>query len=181
MMTDAPATALDLAIQPLTAERWPDLEALFGPRGACGGCWCMWWRLRRSEFEQQKGEANRHALQAIVESGAMPGLLGYQGEQPVAWVAIAPRESYPVLERSRNLKRIDDAPVWSITCLFVARPFRRRARRAGRRADRRGLPDRAADRRGAGGVRLDRPGLGVPPGRLRRGAEARADPADHAL
>jgi GNAT superfamily N-acetyltransferase len=124
-MTSPPALP-DLAIQPLTVERWPDLEALFGPRGACAGCWCMWWRLKRSEFEQQKGEANRRDLQAIVESGAVPGLLGYQGGQPVAWVAIAPREAYPVLERSRNLARVDDALVWSVTCLFVARRLRRR-------------------------------------------------------
>jgi GNAT superfamily N-acetyltransferase len=124
-MAETPAPP-DLTIHPLTAERWPDLETLFGPRGACGGCWCMWWRLGRSEFEQQKGQVNRQALRAIVESGAMPGLLGYQGGQPIAWVAVAPRESYPVLERSRNLKRVDDAPVWSITCLFVAPPFRRR-------------------------------------------------------
>jgi GNAT superfamily N-acetyltransferase len=122
-MAETPAPP-DLTIQPLTAERWPDLEALFGPRGACGSCWCMWWRLKRSEFEQQKGEANRRTFQAIVDSGTIPGLLGYQGGQPVAWVAVAPRESYPVLERSRNLKRVDDAPVWSVTCLFVARPFR---------------------------------------------------------
>jgi hypothetical protein len=24
---------------------WADLEALFGGNGACGGCWCMYWRL----------------------------------------------------------------------------------------------------------------------------------------
>jgi GNAT superfamily N-acetyltransferase len=72
-----------------------------------------------------EGRANRRALQALVESGAMPGLLGYQDGQPVAWVAVAPREAHPVLERSRNLKRVDDRPAWSITCLFVARPFRR--------------------------------------------------------
>jgi hypothetical protein len=36
---------LDLAFHPLTPERWHDLEQLFGTRGACGGCWCMWWRV----------------------------------------------------------------------------------------------------------------------------------------
>jgi GNAT superfamily N-acetyltransferase len=111
---------------PLTAERWPDLETLFGPRGACGGCWCMVWRLKYAEFERQKGEANRRDFKALVESGAAPGLLGYLSEQPVAWCAVAPREHYPALERSRVLKRVDDQPVWSITCLFVARRFRRR-------------------------------------------------------
>jgi GNAT superfamily N-acetyltransferase len=121
----AAAAVLDFAAYPLTAERWPDLEALFGPRGACGGCWCMAWRLARSQFERQKGQGNQRDFRAIVEAGAAPGLLGYAGARPIAWCAVAPREHYPALERSRILKPVDDRPVWSVTCLFVARPFRR--------------------------------------------------------
>jgi GNAT superfamily N-acetyltransferase len=120
------AVGLDFVTHPLTIERWPDLEALFGQRGACGGCWCMLWRLTRSEFERRKGAGNRRDFKTIVESGAAPGLLGYAGAQPVAWCAVAPRERYPALERSRILKPVDEQPVWSVTCLFVARPFRRR-------------------------------------------------------
>lgn len=115
-----------LTAAPLTRERWADLEALFGPRGACGGCWCMWWRLSRSVFTAQAGEGNRASLRGLVEQGAAPGLLAYVGEQPVAWCALGPREAFPVLERSRTLRRVDDRPVWSIVCLFVAREYRRR-------------------------------------------------------
>lgn len=115
-----------LEFYPLTPERWTDLEKLFGKQGACGGCWCMWWRLKRSEFEKQKGEGTRRALKRIVESGEIPGLLAYANGQAVAWCSVAPRETYPVLERSRTLKRVDDKPVWSIVCFFVAKPFRRK-------------------------------------------------------
>jgi GNAT superfamily N-acetyltransferase len=38
---------------------------------------------------------------------------------------VAPREQFPVLDRSPVLKRIDERSVWSIVCFFVARPFRR--------------------------------------------------------
>ena len=117
--------ATDFIAHALTPERWPDLEALFGLRGACGGCWCMVWRLKHAEFERQKGEANRRIFKAIVESGAAPGLLGYAGREPIAWCAVAPREHYPALGRSRVLQPVDDQPVWSVTCLFVARRFRR--------------------------------------------------------
>jgi GNAT superfamily N-acetyltransferase len=117
---------LTLAFHPLTPERWPDLEALFGPRGACGGCWCMWWRVPRSAFGQGKGEGNKRTLRALVESGAAPGILAYDGERPIGWCAVEPREAYPALERSRILRRVDDAPVWSVTCFFVARGYRRR-------------------------------------------------------
>lgn len=115
-----------LQFYPLTADRWADLETLFGARGATGGCWCMAWRIKRSQFEQQKGEGNKQAFQQIVDSGEIPGILAYTDRQPIAWCAISPREMYPVLERSRILKRIDAKPVWSITCFFVAKPFRRK-------------------------------------------------------
>jgi GNAT superfamily N-acetyltransferase len=118
--------ALTLDIQPATPARWPDLEALFGARGACGGCWCMVWRLPRREFEQGKGDENRAALARLVASGAQPGLLAYLGGQPIGWCAVGPRAWYPALERSRLLKPVDDTPVWSVSCLFVARPYRRR-------------------------------------------------------
>ena len=116
----------DFEAHPLTRERWPDLEELFGKRGACAGCWCMFWRLNRSQFNQQKGDENRRSLKKIVDSGETPGIVGYLGGVPIGWCSVAPRESYPTLENSRILKRIDDKHVWSIVCFFVAKQFRRK-------------------------------------------------------
>lgn len=79
----------------------------------------MWWRTTRREFRRQQGEGNRQAMKRIVDSGTVPGLLAYEGETPVGWVSVAPREDYPSLNRSPNLKRIDDRPVWSIVCFYV--------------------------------------------------------------
>ncbi len=117
---------VSLRFEPLTASRFRDVERLFGERGACGGCWCMYWRLTRADFERRKGADNRRAFQALVRAGRPAGLLAYHRDLPVGWCAVAPRESYPTLERSRILKRIDGEPVWSVTCLFIARPYRRR-------------------------------------------------------
>jgi GNAT superfamily N-acetyltransferase len=115
-----------LAIRPLTPARWKDLEALFGERGACGGCWCMFWRRPRSVFERQKGKGNRQALRKLVQKGEPPGLIAYEGRTPIGWCAVAPRADYPALARSRILQPVDDEPVWSVSCLFVARPYRKR-------------------------------------------------------
>jgi GNAT superfamily N-acetyltransferase len=123
---DSKETAAQFYTGPLTGERWHNLEALFGVRGACGGCWCMYWVLKRSVFDALKGEANKAALRAMVESGEVPGIVGYLDEEPVAWCAIQPRECYPVLERSRILAPVDDQAVWSIVCLFVAKQQRRK-------------------------------------------------------
>ncbi|MCI0499941.1 MAG: GNAT family N-acetyltransferase, partial [Planctomycetales bacterium] len=121
-----PSDNLHLEFYPLTMERWADFEALFGERGACGGCWCMWWRLKRAQFEQQKGEDNRRAMQAIVKSGQIPGILAYSQNQPLAWCSVALREQFPVLARSRIFKPIDDEPVWSITCFFIEKSSRKK-------------------------------------------------------
>jgi len=119
-----PEMGMKLIFRPLTPARWKDLEALFGERGACGGCWCMWWRLSRSEWERRKGAQNRRAFKRIVDSGKVPGILAYAGRLPVGWCAVAPRQTFSALERSRTLKPVDDTPVWSIVCLFIARPYR---------------------------------------------------------
>lgn len=85
----------------------------------------MWWRLKRSEFERTKGQGNRRRMKEIVESGRIPGIVAYCGPEPVAWVSVAAREDFPVLGRSRILKPIDDAPVWSIVCFFIRKDHRR--------------------------------------------------------
>jgi hypothetical protein len=54
-MNTKQAKNLNLEFHPVKNKRWADFETLFGERGACGGCWCMLWRLARKEFEQQKG------------------------------------------------------------------------------------------------------------------------------
>lgn len=84
----------------------------------------MWWRLTRAQFNKQKGEANKNALKEIVASGEVPGILAYDKGEPVARCSVAPRETYSSLERSRTLKRIDDEPVWSVVCFFIAKPYR---------------------------------------------------------
>jgi GNAT superfamily N-acetyltransferase len=117
---------LKLTFQPVTPSRWAEVEALFGERGACGGCWCMFWRLPRKEFDAGKGAGNKSAFKKIVRSGEKPGVIAYLDHEPVAWCAIARREDYIALERSRILQPVDDQPVWSISCLFVKKPYRRK-------------------------------------------------------
>lgn len=117
---------MDLTFKPLTRDQWHDFTALFGENGACGGCWCMYWRLTRKVFTAQKGEGNRQAMKAIVESGNIPGLLAYHSAEPVGWCSVGPRDTYPVLSRSRILKPVDDKPCWSVSCLFIHKLHRKK-------------------------------------------------------
>ena len=121
-----PRKSDSLRTRPLTSKNWADLERLFGPRGACGGCWCMFYRLARSTWKKQKGEKNRRAFRKIVANGVPTGVLGYIGKEPVGWCAVAPRADYSVLARSHVLRPVDEQPVWSVTCFYVAKEHRRR-------------------------------------------------------
>lgn len=117
--------AASIVCQPLTPDRWAGLERLFGPRGASSGCWCMWWRLPRSTWGRQGNDGNREAFKTLVDSGMVPGLLAYVADESVGWCAVQPRDAYPSLDRSSVLGRVDDTPVWSITCFYIARTHRR--------------------------------------------------------
>lgn len=122
----SPAKAETLAIHPLTPNRWDDFELLFGKNGACAGCWCMWWQMGQSEWVARKGDGTKRMMRARVKKGPPPGLLAYAGGEPVGWCAVAPRADIPRLARSKILAPVDDAPVWSVTCFFVRRDWRRR-------------------------------------------------------
>lgn len=125
-----PAKTVPVKIHPLTPARWDDFVALFGVKGACAGCWCMWYRTTRPEYRAgcaEGGAGNKKAFKAVVKSSAPPpGLLAYAGARAVGWCALAPRPVYPRLERSRNFKPVDAQPVWSVSCFFVAKSHRRK-------------------------------------------------------
>jgi GNAT superfamily N-acetyltransferase len=116
----------DIAVYPATAERWPDVEQLFGPRGAYAGCWCMFWRLDRKAFKALKGDGTKAVLQEMTCENKVPGFLAYQDGRAVGWCSAGPRENYAALENSRILQRVDDQPVWSVVCFFVDKAGRGR-------------------------------------------------------
>jgi GNAT superfamily N-acetyltransferase len=117
---------LDLSFHPLTQKLWRDFELLFGAHGACGGCWCMHWKLRGKEYSENTGDSARQMQKAVVDSKVIPGLLAYSEGYPVGWIAIEPRSEYPRLIHSRTLKPVDEQEVWSITCFFVEKKHRRK-------------------------------------------------------
>jgi GNAT superfamily N-acetyltransferase len=85
----------------------------------------MYWKLRGKAFEEVRGYETRQMHKSIIDSGTVTGLLAYLHGDVVGWIAVEPRSAYPRLEHSRTLKPVDDQPVWSITCFFVAKNYRR--------------------------------------------------------
>lgn len=115
-----------LTVEPLTKENWNQFLQLFGKNGACGNCWCMYYRLSKPDFDEGKADdRNKNAMKEIVWEGKPAGILGMYEGQAIAWCAFAPREDFIKLEKSRVHKRIDDQKVWSIPCFFIDKNFRR--------------------------------------------------------
>jgi GNAT superfamily N-acetyltransferase len=114
---------MNLSIRPLTPDLFPALEDLFGEKGACYGCWCMYWRIG-PVYRRRPREENKLALQEVVEQGPPPGLIAFNGDVPVGWCQITPREALPWLDRA--WRRVDDRPVWSISCFYVRIGYRKR-------------------------------------------------------
>ena len=115
-----------LTFEPLTRKNWSQFVELFGNKGACGNCWCMYYRLTKSGFNEGKtDDGNKDAMKKIVWEDKPAGILGFYDGLPVAWCAFAPREDFIKLEKSRVHKPIDDKKVWSIPCFFIDKKFRR--------------------------------------------------------
>ena len=85
----------------------------------------MNWKLRGKAYEEAKGYTARQMHKSIVDAGTITGLLAYADGEVVGWVAVEPRMEYEKLAYSRVLKPIDDQPVWSVTCFYVAKGYRR--------------------------------------------------------
>lgn len=115
-----------LRFEPLTQANWAKFAGLFGEKGACGNCWCMYYRLKKDDFAEGKvNGGNKEAMQALVMNKSPTGLLGFYEGQAIAWCAFAPREHFMKLEKSRVHKRIDNKAVWSVPCFFIHKEFRR--------------------------------------------------------
>jgi GNAT superfamily N-acetyltransferase len=114
------------SFEPLTRERWADFASLFGEKGACAGCWCMWMRLPAKEYREKGPEGRKSAIRRLAGSEEAPGLLAYEENRAVGWIAVGPREAFRRLETSRVMAPVDERDVWCTPCFFVARTHRRR-------------------------------------------------------
>ena len=116
---------MKLTVRPLTPDLWPALEDLFGKNGACNGCWCMYWRIG-SAYKKRPADNNKMAFRRTVNQGPPPGLLAFHGALAVGWCQLTPRSALPWIDRSWRLKRVDEIPVWSLSCLYVRIGYRKR-------------------------------------------------------
>lgn len=108
--------------KPLTVLNWKDFETVMGERGGSAGCWCMWNRLGKSEFEEGKGETNKCKMKELVKE-RIPGIILYYHNEPVGWLSIMKRDDTTIFSRSKIYKSADNLPVMSITCIYARKKY----------------------------------------------------------
>ena len=118
----------EIKIRELKKDDWPNLEILFGERGACGGCWCMYWRIPHGGkmWQAAVGKPNRTAMKKLVSGGRAHGILAFDSDQPVGWCSFGKRLDFPRTETVKAFRRDDIDNVWSINCFYLDRHYRNR-------------------------------------------------------
>jgi len=121
------SVAENIRFEELRPDLWPYVERLFGPNGACSGCWCMWWRVEsRKVWNSIRGSRAKEAFKNLIQQAKAHGVLAFAENEPVGWCSFGPRRDFPSLESEQAYKRDDASNVWSITCFFIDRKWRRK-------------------------------------------------------
>jgi GNAT superfamily N-acetyltransferase len=84
----------------------------------------MAWRVGAA-YRRRAPEENRADFHDLVVDGPPPGLVAMRSGLAVGWVQVTPRSAVPALETPWRLRRVDDVPVWSLTCFYVRKGHRR--------------------------------------------------------
>ncbi|SON55895.1 Acetyltransferase (GNAT) family protein [Hartmannibacter diazotrophicus] len=119
-----------IAIRPLTPDLWADFETVFGPQGACYGCWCTYFRLAAAERKLLGSAERKDFMHKRVDAGPPPGLLAYDGAAPFGWVQVGPRSELPGWNTPRTVARpldpqdAEDPHVWAVSCFFMLSKYR---------------------------------------------------------
>lgn len=122
---------MQLTVKPLSAETWPDFEALFAKhRGVRGGCWCVYYMCKSTDYNRMGAEGRRDFHKTLALSGKAQGLLAYEGDTPVGWCQFGPPDVLSQYDRGRRYPKLEiapaDQPQWRISCLFTDKHRRSR-------------------------------------------------------
>ncbi len=71
-------------------------------------------------------QRRRDAMTKLARRRRAPGLLAFEGDEAVGWIAVAPRNELARIETSRATPRVDAEDVWIIPCVTVHKMARGR-------------------------------------------------------
>ncbi|WP_115788604.1 GNAT family N-acetyltransferase [Arthrobacter silvisoli] len=109
-----------MAIEVRPARRFEDVRTLLGPkqRPDANVCWCLSYRLPAKQNLSLQGLQRGEFVKQLLAAQVPPGVLAYDGDEPVGWAAVHPRADTS-FSRSRKIPQVDELPVWSVWCIRV--------------------------------------------------------------
>ncbi|MFJ8227181.1 GNAT family N-acetyltransferase [Streptomyces griseus] len=108
---------MTIAVRP--ASVFEDVRTLVGPKSPeANVCWCLSHRIPAKLNAELRGPARGEYVAGLCRAEPPPGVLAYDGDEPVGWAAVAPRADTS-FARSRTIPHLDDSPVWSLWCVRV--------------------------------------------------------------
>ncbi|NLU68832.1 GNAT family N-acetyltransferase [Streptomyces sp. HNM0574] len=114
-----------MTIEVRPASVFADVRAVLGPKSpGANVCWCLSHRLPSRLNTSLRGPDRGAYVADLCRAVRAPGVLAYDGDEPVGWAAVAPRAE-TAFAHSRKIPHLDDLPVWSLWCVRV-RPGHRK-------------------------------------------------------
>jgi GNAT superfamily N-acetyltransferase len=106
-----------IEVRPATV--FDDVKTLVGPkRPDSTVCWCLSYRIPATQNVSLRGGERGELARQLVGQDPPPGVLAYDGGDPVGWAAVHPRADTG-FARNRRIPHVDDQDVWSVWCLRV--------------------------------------------------------------
>lgn len=110
-------------VRPLRPERREDFFRLHGAGNDWGECFCVaWWVDSWKDWGARTAEQNMALRKELFARGEDDGYLAYDGDDPVGWCQVGPRDRLGKLVEQYGLE--PDPDVWAITCFYVAQTAR---------------------------------------------------------
>ena len=108
-----------MAIEVRPAAAFEDVRALVGPkRPDANVCWCLSYRIPSKQNLALRGTERGDLVKQLLAQDPPPGVLAYDGGEPVGWAAVHPRADTS-FAGNRKIPHVDDLDVWSVWCIRV--------------------------------------------------------------
>ncbi len=108
---------MEIKIQPLGENNWAGFISLMSTDVQCSECWCL---NHREPAGCATGLPAQEKMKELVSIGKVHGLLAYQNEECVGWIAIDPMSAL----KGHDCQTTGKVDEWSIHCIFIKDGFR---------------------------------------------------------
>jgi GNAT superfamily N-acetyltransferase len=125
-VSDHPASrAARLDVRPFGPETRDAFFTLHHPANGEGWCFCVaWWVASWEGWGDRSAGDNRALRDQLLAADQYDGYLAFDGERPVGWMQVGPRDRLTRLRALFSL--LPDPDAWAITCLLLLPAYRHR-------------------------------------------------------